>query len=102
MLPQLLKRGSYPIFVSRVAGAFIPHAGAMSWDAVAIVRYRSRRDMLDMVKALQQLGGGMHKWAAIEATHVFPVHASIRIAPLPVLVLLLLLVLGLAITAHAR
>ncbi len=99
VLPQLLKRGSYPIFISRVAGAFIPHSGAMNWDAVAIVRYRSRRDMLDMVKALQKLGGGMHKWAAIDDTHVFPVHASIRVAPLPLVVLLFLLALGFAVTA---
>ena len=99
VLPQLLKRGSYPIFVSRVVGAFIPHTGATKWDVVAIVRYRSRRDMLDMVKALQKLGGGMHKWAAIEDTHVFPVHAFIRVAPLPVVVLLFLLALGFSATA---
>ena len=99
VLPQLLKRGSYPIFVSRVVGAFIPHTGATSWDAVAIVRYRSRRDMLDMVKALQRLGGGMHKWAAIEDTHVFPVHAFVRVAPLPIVVLLVLLVVGFAAMA---
>jgi hypothetical protein len=94
VVPELLARGSYPIYVSDVAGEFIGYPGAEPWDAVAIVRYRSRRDMLDMVRALQRKGGGMHKWAAIETTHVFPTHASIRVAPLPVLVGMALLLVG--------
>ncbi len=94
VLPALLMRGSYPIYVSDVAGSFIGYPGAEQWDVVAIVRYRSRRDMLDMVRALQRSGGGMHKWAAIENTQVFPTHASIRVAPLPIVVALVLLLTG--------
>ena len=101
VLPELLKRGSYPIYVSNVVGEFITPPGAETWDTVAIVRYRSRRDMLDMMEPLQRLGGGVHKWAAIETTQVFPAHAIFRIAPLPLLVALVLLTIGFAAQAFS-
>lgn len=96
VVPELLARGSYPIYVSDVAGRFIDYRGAERWDVVAIVRYRSRRDMLDMVRALQNNAGGVHKWAAIEKTQVFPTHANVRVVPLPMVAGLLLLLLGTA------
>jgi hypothetical protein len=92
--PALLRRGSYPVFNSRVIGRFLTPPGAEPWDSVAIVRYRSRRDMLDMVEALQAVDAGIHKWASIEETHVFPVRPSLLVAPLPIVVGLLLVALG--------
>jgi len=37
------------------------------------VRYRSRRDFLRFALAIQQQDIAVHKWAALEKTHVFPV-----------------------------
>lgn len=74
VLPALFRRGSMPILLGRYAGPFIPpDASAGTWDQIGIVRYRSRRDMLDMALELSLSGGGEHKWASIEETIVFPV-----------------------------
>lgn len=76
VVPALLKRGSLPILMGKYAGAFIPpnpNAQEGDWDQIGIVRYRSRRDMLDMARALGRSGGGVHKWASLEKTIVFPV-----------------------------
>ena len=78
VIPALLKRGSLPILVGGYAGAFIPaDQAADRWDQIGIVRYRSRRDMLDMALELSRTGGGQHKWASIEETIVFPVSPAI-------------------------
>ncbi|MCR9095293.1 MAG: hypothetical protein NXI30_13820 [bacterium] len=74
VLPALLARGSHPILMAHYAGPFIPpDASKGTWDQVGIVRYRSRRDMLDMALDLSASGGGEHKWASIEETIVMPV-----------------------------
>lgn len=73
VVPALLKRGSLPILLGRYAGAFIPpDQAADRWDQIGIIRYRSRRDMLEMAKELAASGGGVHKWASLEETIVFP------------------------------
>lgn len=72
VIPALLKRGSIPILVADVQGRFIDFEGADEWDQVGIVRYRSRRDMIEMALELGERDLGVHKWASIEKTHVFP------------------------------
>ena len=49
VVPLLLKRGSLPIFISTVAGEFINETSQKEWDYVAMVRYRSVRDMVEMM-----------------------------------------------------
>jgi len=73
IMPQLLKYGGHPVFASKVMGRFIHPENADDWDQVAMVRYRSRRDMLKMVAGAAGSGEGIHKWAALEKTQVFPV-----------------------------
>lgn len=73
VFPALLKHGSLPILMGNYAGAFIPAHPADDWDQVGIIRYRSRRDMLDMARELSAHGGGEHKWASLEKTIVFPI-----------------------------
>lgn len=76
VVPALLARGSLPILLGEYAGAFIPphpEANEGDWDQIGIVRYRSRRDMLEMARALSRSGDGIHKWASLERTVVFPV-----------------------------
>ena len=69
----LLRQGSLPIFIARRSGSFIEPEGADVWHYVAMVRYRSRRDFLRFVLAVQTQEITVHKWAALEKTHVFPV-----------------------------
>lgn len=69
----LLRQGSLPVFIARRSGSFIEPEGADVWHYVAMVRYRSRRDFLRFALAIQSSGIVVHKWAALEKTHVFPV-----------------------------
>lgn len=69
----LLRQGSLPVFIARRSGSFIEPDGADVWHYVAMVRYRSRRDFLRFALAIQQQDIAVHKWAALEKTHVFPV-----------------------------
>lgn len=72
VVPALLKRGSVPILLAARQGNFLGFEGADEWDEVGIVRYRSRRDMLEFAIDLGSRGQGQHKDAAVEKTHVFP------------------------------
>ncbi len=72
VLPALLRHGSLPILVARLQGSFLGFDGAEAWDDVGVVRYRSRRDMLEFALELGEKDQGVHKWASIEKTHVFP------------------------------
>ncbi|HEY0974354.1 MAG TPA: hypothetical protein VGE57_07660 [Solimonas sp.] len=72
IVPVLLRHGGHPLFLASPAGRFIEEVGDHQWDRVAMVRYRSRRDLLEIVVELAGAGVGQHKWAAIERTQVFP------------------------------
>ncbi|HUS23830.1 MAG TPA: hypothetical protein VM369_02700 [Candidatus Binatia bacterium] len=74
--PLLLRHGNVPVFIGAPEGRFLDQAGDMEWQRIAIVRYRSRRDLLEMVADLAGKPVGVHKWASIERTQVFPVRAA--------------------------
>jgi hypothetical protein len=90
ILPILLRYGSMPVFIARRAGRFIEPPLADAWHYVAMVRYRSRRDFLRFAIAIEQRNITMHKWAALEKTHVFPLRplASLVLVRTAVAVLL--------------
>jgi hypothetical protein len=73
ILWPLLRHGNLMLFVARRAGRFMQPAGADDWHYVAMVRYRSRRDFLRFALAIERDDIVVHKWAAIEKTHIFPV-----------------------------
>ena len=81
VVPRLLKRACVPVFVGRSAGRFLTPAGADEWDCVALVRYRSKRDLLGLCADLARDRADVHKWAAIEKTHVFPVRLRFGLIP---------------------
>jgi len=76
VVPLLLKQACLPVFLGRSAGRFLAPDGADEWDCFVLVRYRSRRDFLGMCAELARRRADIHKWAAIEKTHVFPVRAA--------------------------
>jgi hypothetical protein len=65
--------------VAPKAGRFIELPGAPDWHYVAMVRYRSRRDFLRFAIDIEREDVVLHKWAAIAATHVFPVRPLISL-----------------------
>ena len=71
--PYLLRYGNVPLFISRRAGSFIEPPNLPPWQVVALIRYRSRRDFVRTATAVADKNVMVHKWAAIETTHVFPV-----------------------------
>ena len=83
MYPALLARASHPIF----AGAAVAPAmdldgieGAEQWTTGALMRYRSRRDMLEI--AMNPLFSERHEYklAALEKTIAFPVEPMLYYA----------------------
>ena len=72
VLWPLLRCGAVPIFLAKCAGRFIEPEGAPAWHYVAMVRYRSRRDFLRFAVAIESQAIAIHKWAAIEETHITP------------------------------
>ncbi len=98
VVPLLLKRGSLPIFISTVAGEFINETSQEEWDTVAMVRYRSVRDMAEMMIEMSATDLADHKWAAIEQTHVFPVKPKINLASLRLIVGICLLLFAVAVS----
>jgi len=79
IVPHLLRYGNVPIFIARRSGRFIEPLGADAWHYVAMVRYRSRRDFLRFAMAIERADIVVHKWAALEKTHVFPVQPIVSL-----------------------
>lgn len=97
ILPELFKRAGHPIFMSRPIARFIEPAGLAPWDFVAIVRYRSMRDMLDMITGPEAERIRHLKEASVSKTHVFPTHIGFSLLWVRVLVALIFAALGFAL-----
>ncbi|MHA1674053.1 MAG: hypothetical protein ACTSYI_10535 [Promethearchaeota archaeon] len=91
--PMLLKRGSFPIFMSKVQGRFLYGDGSENWDQVAIIRYRSRQDFIKFATATAKKDIGDDKWQSMEKTQVFPVKALIKLGNIRLGIFLLLMVI---------
>ena len=94
----LFKRGGHPVFQARTVGGNIDSWNAehnVSFGATAMMRYRSRRDLVELVLNPAFADGHLYKLAAIERTISYPtqVMLSTSLRP-PVSVLLLLLLLA--------
>lgn len=97
IIGDLLRYGNLVIFIARKSGDFVKPEGADAWHYVAMVRYRSRRDFVRFLIRANQAEKFMHKWAAIEKTHVFPVKPIISLLAVRTLIGLGLLTIGLSI-----
>lgn len=98
IIGDLLRYGNLVIFIARKTGDFVKPEGADAWHYVAMVRYRSRRDFVRFATRANQAEKFMHKWAAIEKTHVFPVKPIISLMAVRTLVALSLVTIGLLVT----
>lgn len=74
ILPPLLRRASFPIFLARPFATFIEPEGHHTWDTVAIMRYRSLRDLLEVVTGPEAEKLRTLKEASVSNTQVFPTH----------------------------
>lgn len=93
VIPLLLARGAHPVFISEPAGLMLGDYGNQV-DRVAVVRYRSLRDLIDMVNDPKMIAGGHHKFAALDHTEVFITRPFITFVQIRFLVALLLILIG--------
>lgn len=100
MLPAMLRRAGHPALVGPALFQAMDLAGiegAEEWGSVGLVRYRSRRDLMEI--ALNPVFAGKHEFkiAALEKTIAVPVAPDLYLSDLRLLLLLVLLSLvGLA------
>ena len=92
VIPALIKRGSFPVYVGNRAGLMLGDYGD-EIDRVAIVRYRSLRDLLDMNTDPAMIEGAPYKFESLIHTEVFisrPIVSALHVR-LTLAILLLLL-----------
>jgi hypothetical protein len=99
IIPYLLRHGGLPAYIGEPEGRFLDEAGDPEWHRVVLVRYRSRRDMLEMVADLAGQNVAVHKWASIEKTQVFPTRAEFSFISVRMFVGVQLALLGLLLHA---
>ena len=100
VLPYLIVRGSYPIYSGNAVFEAMEKWGienAEAWSSGALMRYRSRRVMLEM--STDPVFDQFHdaKIAAIEKTFAFPATTVLSVGSLPLMVGLILLSLALGV-----
>lgn len=93
VFPLLLKRGGHPVFLSERVGLMLGEYGNQV-DRVAVVRYRSLRDMIDMVLDPAMKEGEVHKFAALDHTEVFITRPTISFVQVRITLGLLLILIG--------
>jgi hypothetical protein len=74
-MPALFRRAGHPAFFGRSAGGYVEHWDTEpnpGWSFGAAIRYRSRRDMIELVNDPRFAGAHAFKRAAIENTFAFP------------------------------
>ncbi len=96
MFPELLKRASHPIFLGRAvfdSMDVVGIEGAENWTSAALMRYRSRRDLIEI--ATNPIFAGKHefKMAALDKTIAFPVENQLYLSDPRFLLLLVLFVI---------
>jgi len=99
VIKELFVRGGLPVLKSTVIGTFLLDDDWRDWDEVAIVRYRSVKDMLDMIVGMADNGLAVHKFASIEQTHVFPVEPVISLFSIRLLFALVLFFIAVIVRA---
>jgi hypothetical protein len=96
MYPELLKRASHPVLLGEAVFSaldLVGIEGAESWSRVGLMRYRSRRDMVEI--ATDPAFGGRHEYkiAALDKTIAYPVEPQLYLSDLRLLLALALLAL---------
>jgi len=93
VMPLIFKRGGYPVFVGTRAGSMLGDYGA-EIDRVAVVRYRSLRDMIDMVLDPAMQAGSRDKFLSLDHTEVMIVRPFISFAQMRLIVGAIFVFLG--------
>jgi hypothetical protein len=95
---ELFKRGGHPVMFSKAAGPAVEYwgveAGAEEWDIIAAVRYRSLRDMFEMVTWPEFAKLHPYKKQAIQKTIAVPASPWTTLGGVPLNFFFLLIISG--------
>ena len=100
MIRLLAERASHPIF-----GSDWVFADESDWDRLVIVRYRSRRDIVDIFASEEFESASIHKWAGLRANGrmlVQGLHIPAGYLPVGVLALCLALLAAICLPRLTR
>ena len=102
MWPALFSRASHPVFAGNAVFRSLDVTGiegAEEWDMALIMRYRSRRDMLDIVSNSSFSSSHDFKVLAMDKTIAYPVEINLYLSDPRLLIMIVLLVAGMMIQA---
>lgn len=94
MFPELLRRACHPTVLGTAVSPAVDIVGidnARVWDMGGLMRYRSRRSMMEIVADPEQGHSHHYKIAALEKTIAFPIEPRFYLADLRLVLGLLLL-----------
>ena len=97
MLPALLKRACHPVFYGGAAGPamdLMNADGMENWTTAAGMRYRSRRDLLEISMNPEFAGSHEFKIAAMQKTIAFPIDPWVQAGDPRLLLALMLGLIG--------
>ncbi len=94
VFPLLFQRGCHPVLVSSPLSTFSLPAIEEEWDAIFVIRYRSRRDLFNIVTTEAFQKAWAHKLNTVEKTVVIPSSPILPGISLKWIFGLLLLVIG--------
>lgn len=97
MTPALLSRASHPVVAGRAAAPAVEVWGlenGRSWSLAGLMRYRSRRDLMEIATDPRFRDSHEFKIAAIEKTIAFPIDPYLQLGDPRLLLALLLFPLG--------
>lgn len=100
MWPNLLKRASHPIFMSNAVYQsmdLVGIEGAETWDQAALMRYKSRRTMMEIVTNPNMMNRHGFKIAALQKTIAYPVEPFGFYSDMRVIFGMLIAIVGLSI-----
>ena len=81
-MPALFRRAGHPAFFGRTAGGYIEHWGVEpdpGWSFVGVIRYRSRRDLMELATNPSFAPAHAYKLVAMSHTLAFPVAPAVTI-----------------------
>jgi len=94
MYPAMLRRASHPVFLASAVNTsldVIGIEGAEDWNLVVVMRYRSRRDLLEIATNPEFLNMHEFKIAALTKTIAYPTESKIYMSDPRFLLALILL-----------
>ncbi len=97
---RALRTAAHPVLLGSAAAPALDTwgiEGAEDWTTGGLVRYRSRRDLMDQAVAMSAVGVHDFKTAAIEKTVAYPLDPWFQLGDPRLLLALLLAIVGLAL-----